>query len=173
MIRFALAFLAFASGLVPALAQEPVFPAKAGGLARVGRTDFEARAPGLGFSVRYSDGIRKADVYIYDKRMALEDGDRAGSEAERDQAASDIETLVQRGNYEEAEILSRTTRPLRQTLFATARAKIVDHGVELDSFVYVTIRGGKFLKVRYSAPAQRGSEARADAFVSGIMAAQR
>jgi hypothetical protein len=173
MARFAFVFLAFAFGLLPALAQEPVFPARAGGLARITRVDYEARAPGLGFSIRYADGTRKADVYIYDKGMVLRDGDRAVFEDERDHAVGDIELLAQRGNYEEAEILARATRPLLGTPFATARARIVDRGVGLDSFVYVTIRNGKFLKVRYSAPARPDTQARADAFVTGLLKAQR
>lgn len=149
------------------------FPQRLGPTARRDRTDYEPQAPGLGFSYAYRGGATTADIYVYDKGLRLQDGDRTRFEAERDQAVGDISTLVRRGLYQRGEILNRATRPIGAATFATARAAITNRGITVDSFVYVTILHGKFVKIRFSVAAsdQQPADA-ADDFVARFIAAQ-
>lgn len=108
--RLVRAVLSVAAGLlliVPAAARAPDFdfPDEVAGFSRGPRTDYEARAPGLGYSVVYTNGRWKADIYVYDAGVAnIPDG--ASSPVvtgQLAQAAGDVRTAVAQGIYRGSE----------------------------------------------------------------------
>lgn len=103
--RLVRAVLSAAAGLlviVSAAARAPNFdfPAEVAGFSRGPRTDYEARSPGLGYSVVYTNGHWKADIYVYDAGVAnIPDG--ASSPVvtgQLAQAAGDVRTEIGRAH---------------------------------------------------------------------------
>ena len=155
--RLARLVLSAAAGLLVALsaaAREPgfVFPAEVAGFARGPRTDFEARAPGLGTSVVYTNGRWKADVYVYDLGLAgIPDGPGSPAVAGQvEQASREIGTMVERGHYRGSDdrgAVQVAGAPL------ACRAFGIDHPAlgPTESLLCVTGLRGKFVKFRLTA----------------------
>lgn len=137
------------------------FPNRIAGLLRSVKVDY--RSPGLGFSVLYGKpGETWADIYVYDKLLELTSGSPlAHAREELEAALGDVKTHVELGNYQQASIKNRST----SGAFAKAHLSIVQGGQERQSFVFVTVQKGKFVKIRMTS--NLGSEARplADRFL--------
>lgn len=150
-------------------------PATLGPFQRVGSTDYEARHPGLGHSVRYRhrDGTSHADVFVYDLgRGKVPDG--AGSRtmrAQHDQMVGDVERVYQRQGLRivaQAE-LAQVAPELRCTEFRFLGADAVPGY----SLACLTGAGGQFVKIRLTGPADDGSVAAARRFAADAVAAAR
>ncbi|NEU11951.1 hypothetical protein G3T14_07380 [Methylobacterium sp. BTF04] len=175
----ALAIMAALLLIVPAAARAPDFdfPPEVVGFARGPRTDYEARAPGYGYSVVYTNGRWKADVYVYDGGVALiADGPSSSGVAEQiAQAGGEIRTLVERGVYRG----STDRGPMRLGGAAgdavACRAFTIDRpdlGVT-ESLLCLTGLRGKYVKFRLSSPVgTQVSQVEAEQFIAGWLARQ-
>ena len=178
MARFALTFLAALLLSLPAAARGPdfAFPAEIAGFARGPRTDYEARAPGLGYSVVYTNGRWKADVFVYDLGVgAIPDGPSSPAVAGQvEQAGREIGMMVERGAYRGSE--DRGPVRLGGSGEALAcRAFGIDHPAlgRTESLLCVTGLRGKFVKFRLSSPADRQpSRAESERFMTGWLSQQ-
>jgi hypothetical protein len=141
------------------------FPRRLAGFERGDMKDFEPENPGLGFSFRYERPLTWADVYIYDKGLSLpRKADMAMAIEERERAIGDIERFAKEGTYERAPITSRGT----YRGFARAALRITQKGATRDSFVYVAVHKGKFVKLRVSSTAGPASAKLADDLASAL-----
>ena len=147
-------------------------PEMLAGLRRGDIRDYEVEEAGLGQSVAYyGPEHMTATVYMYDRRQAgLRDEGGRLAKAERDTALDDIAAFVRRGTYDGADLVSKGDyRPSRSPLvFASAWVRLVKNGMRSDSFVYVTVAQGKFLKIRITGPERAGNDAAADAFAGAV-----
>jgi hypothetical protein len=125
------------------------FPAEIAGLRRGQRADYDIS--GLGFSVRYErPGETWADVYIYDLGQNLSSVDaRKASVDQRDAALRDIDQAVSSGSYQSAALIAKT----EAAPFATAHMAITQNGKTRDSYVFVTVRKGNYVKIRLTTTA--------------------
>ncbi|GJE07562.1 MULTISPECIES: hypothetical protein [Methylobacterium] len=164
---------------LPAAAKEAVFafPAEVAGFVRGPRTDYEARSPGYGYSVVYTNGRWKADVYVYDRGLdGIPDG--RSSPAVTDEigkANGEIAGMVERGLYRS----SRDRGPI--ALGGTSgrqlacRTVAIDHAQlgPTDSILCITGLRGSFVKFRLSAPTERrASRKEAERFITGWLGRQ-
>lgn len=159
---------------LPAIARAPDFdfPAEVAGFARGPRTDYEARAPGLGYSVVYTNGRWKADIYVYDAGVAnIPDG--ASSPVvtgQLAQAAGDVRTAVAQGIYRGSEDRGAERLPGEAGARLTCRAFTIDHPAlgPTESLLCLTGLRGQFVKFRLSGPAaKQPPKAEAERFMTG------
>ncbi|MBB2964389.1 hypothetical protein [Methylobacterium sp. R2-1] len=164
---------------LPAAARGPDFdfPAEVAGFARGPRTDYEARAPGLGYSVVYTNGRWKADIYVYDAGVAnIPDG--ASSSAvtgQLAQAAGDIRAAVAQGVYRGSEDRGAVRVPGEAGAKLTCRAFTIDHPAlgATESLLCLTGLRGQFVKFRLSGPAaKQPTKAEAERFMTGWLGRQ-
>ena len=172
-----LCLLLVASGMASAREPEFNFPQDVAGFARGARTDYEARAPGFGYSVVYTNGRLKADVYVYDGGVAsIPDGpSSAPVAAQIAQATNEIRVMVERHLYRS----SLDRGPVRLDGAAGdrlgCRAFQIDHPTlgPTESLLCVTGMRGKFVKFRISSPTERQAfRAEAERFMSGWLTQQ-
>ncbi|MEH3116413.1 MAG: hypothetical protein PGN25_02065 [Methylorubrum populi] len=161
---------------LPAVARGPdfAFPAEVAGFARGPRTDYEARAPGLGYSVVYTDGRWKADIHVYDGGVAnIPDGASSPAVAgQLTQAAGDIRTAVAQGVYRGSEDRGAVRVPGAKL---TCRAFTIDHPAlgPTGSLLCLTGLRGQFVKFRLSGPAaQQPPKAEAERVMTGWLGRQ-
>lgn len=148
------------------------FPAEIAGFARGPRTDYESRAPGLGYPMAYTNGRWKADIYVYDAGVrTIPDGPSSPAvEAQLAQAVGDIRTAVERGFYRGSEDLGPVRLPGAAGTRLACRAIAIDHPALglTESLLCLTGLGGRFVKFRLSGPAAtRPREAEAERFMTG------
>jgi hypothetical protein len=138
------------------------FPRHIAGMLRNQKIDY--KVPGLGFSVFYGrPGDTWADIYIYDKRLDLTSGSPLHlARKELESAIGDVEEHVKMGNYQSAVIQGQST----SGLFAKAHVKIKQNGKERDSFVFITVNKGKFVKIRLTSSAGAAADRIAQNFLS-------
>ena len=120
--------------------------------------DLEAENPGFGVSIPYStSGRLKATVYIYDLGASMiPEGPMSTLVRDHfDQTIEEVSTAVSQGMYE-----STRTKKIYLTGaaesghdFLCAEIEIRENGSLLDSYIFVTGRNGKFVKIRITAPA--------------------
>lgn len=150
-------------------------PAALGPFARLGTTDYEARHPGLGHSVRYlhHDRTAYADVYVYDLGGGpVPDGVEAA--AVRDQHARMLADVVLVYRRQGRRIVAQgevegVAPGLRCTAFSFADAE----GRPGYSLACLTGAGGQFVKVRLTGPANDEAIAAARRFAADAVAAAR
>lgn len=179
LTRLALAAQATLLLAMPATARGPDFdfPAEVAGFARGPRTDYEARAPGLGYSVVYTNGRWKADVYVYAAGVAnIPDGPSSpvviGQLA---QAAGDVRTAVAQGIYRGSEDRGGVRVPGEAGARLTCRAFAIDHAAlgPTESLLCITGLRGQFVKFRLSGPsAKRPPQEEAERFMTGWLSRQ-
>lgn len=179
MARFALIVLAVLLLSLPAVARGPdfAFPAEIAGFARGPRTDYEARTPGLGYSVVYTNGRWKADVFVYDLGVAaIPDGpSSAAVGGQVEQAGREIGMMVERGGYRGSEDRGAVRLGGSAGKALACRAFGIDHPAlgQTESLLCVTGLRGKFVKFRLSSPADRKpSRAEAERFMTGWLGQQ-
>ncbi|KQQ13390.1 hypothetical protein ASF53_14350 [Methylobacterium sp. Leaf123] len=175
--RLVQAVLFAAAGLlliVSATARGPDFdfPAEVAGFSRGPRTDYEARAPGLGYSVVYTNERWKADVYVYDAGVAnIPDGPSSPAvTGQLAQAASDVRTAVAQGIYRGSEDRGAVRLPGEAGAKFTCRAFAIDHPAlgPTESLLCLTGLRGQFVKFRLSGPtAKQAPKAEAEQFMTG------
>ncbi|WP_036302755.1 hypothetical protein [Methylobacterium sp. 77] len=165
--------------IVPALARAPdfAFPENLSGFARGPRTDYESRAPGYGYSVVYTNGRWKADVYVYDGGVAsIPEGATSPAVAtQAEHAVREIGAMVERGHYR-----SSQDRGVVRLNGATGRkfacrAFAIDHTAlgSTESLMCITGLRGKFVKFRLSSPvAAQAPQAEAEQFITRWLAQQ-
>lgn len=139
------------------------FPKQIAGLPRGVKVDY--RSPGLGFSVLYGKpGETWADIYVYDKLLDLRSGSPITHAREELEAAlGDVKTHVELGNYQRASIKDRST----SGSFAKAHLTIVQGGQERQSFVFITVHKGNFVKIRLTSNLGADARSLADRFLEG------
>lgn len=150
-------------------------PAALGPFLRLGTTDYEARRPGLGQSVRYRhrDGTSHADVFVYDLgRGTVPDGAEAAAvRAQHAQMLADVERVYQRQGRR---ILDRReVENVAPRLRCTAFRFVDAEGQSGDSLACLTGAGGQFVKIRLTGPADDESAATARRFAADAVAAAR
>ncbi|MBB4039681.1 hypothetical protein GGR34_001323 [Microvirga flocculans] len=130
------------------------FPKSIAGLLRGQRTDYDE--PGLGFSVRYErPGETWADIFIYDLGESLSSVNaRKMSLDQRDAALRDIDHGVSSGSYQNAALVAKS----ETTSYAKAHVAITQGGKTRDSYVFVTIHKGNFIKIRLTTAADNADE---------------
>lgn len=134
------------------------FPRQIAGLTRNYRLDYPG--PGLGFSISYGKhGAVWADIYIYDREQTVS-SDPTLPPREVEAAIDEIHYFVKQGRYESAVIEKQSV----SGPFAKAHLKITAAGRERDSFVFVTVRKGKFVKIRLTTEPGTGADAMAERF---------
>lgn len=158
-----------------AIAIVAAMPATLGPFQRVGSTDYEARRPGLGHSVRYRhrDGTSHADVFVYDLgRGTVPDGAEAAAvRAQHAQMLADVERVYQRQGRR---ILDRReVENVAPRLRCTAFRFVDAEGQSGDSLACLTGAGGQFVKIRLTGPADDETVAAARRFVADAVTAAR
>ena len=130
------------------------FPADIAGFRRGQKADYNTA--GLGFSVRYEKSNSTwADIYIYDLGQNLKSADtRKASADQRDSALGDIDQAVSAGSYQSARLIAKTEGPP----FAKAHLAITRNDKILDSYVFVTVRKGKYVKIRLTSAADNADQ---------------
>ena len=177
--RIALAVLATPLLALSATARGPDFdfPAEVAGFARGPRTDYEARAPGLGTSVVYTNGRWKADIYVYDGGVAnIPDGPSSPPvTGQLTQAAADIGTAVAQGIYRGSEDRGAVQVPGSAGARLACRGFTIDHTAlgPTASLLCLTGLRGRFVKFRLSGPAaKQPPKAEAERFMTGWLGRQ-
>ncbi|AWI90395.1 hypothetical protein C0214_20470 [Methylobacterium sp. DM1] len=172
--RAALCATAALLAVLPAAARGPGFdfPAEVAGFTRGPRTDYEARAPGLGYSVVYTNGRWKADIYVYDAGVAnIPDGASSPAVAgQLAQAAGDVSTAVAQGIYRGSEDRGPVRVLGEAGARLTCRAFTIDHPAlgPTESLLCLTGLRGQFVKFRLSGPAaKQAPKAEAERFITG------
>lgn len=160
--------------VLPAAARGPGFdfPAEVAGFTRGPRTDYESRAPGLGYSVVYTNGRWKADIYVYDAGVAtIPDGASSPAVAgQLAQAAGDVRTAVAQGVYRGSEDRGAVRLPGEAGAKLACRAFTIDHPAlgPTESLLCLTGLRGQFVKFRLSGPAaKQPPKAEAERFMTG------
>ncbi|WP_232629834.1 hypothetical protein [Methylobacterium sp. Leaf118] len=165
--------------VLPAAARGPdfAFPTEIAGFARGPRTEFEARAPGLGYGVVYTHGRWKADIFVYDLGVAaIPDGPASpavGGQVE--QAGREIGTMVERGVYRASQDRGAVRLDGAAGAALACHAFGIDHPAlgPTESLLCVTGLRGKFVKFRLSSPAERTPpRAEAERFMTGWLGQQ-
>lgn len=165
-----LALSASALAAPPALAQQPVqsessdqiegfpFPASISGHARGPMRRYPGK--GLGFSVYYNTKSGWADVYVYDREKDLSSAKPTDIAEELATALREIKAVSELRGVKDLSIKKVTTNGK----VASATTSHTANGVNFASFAFVTVAGGKFVKIRYSTPAQKNAEKTAARF---------
>ncbi|HEV2542218.1 MAG TPA: hypothetical protein VGU70_05590 [Methylobacterium sp.] len=172
--RAALCATAALLAVQPAAARGPGFdfPAEVAGFTRGPRTDYEARAPGLGYSVVYTNGRWKADIYVYDAGVAnIPDGAPSPAVAgQLAQAADDVKAAVAQGIYRDSKDRGPVRLPGEASARLTCRTFTIDHPAlgPTESLLCLTGLRGQFVKFRLSGPAaKRPPKEEAERFITG------
>ncbi len=129
------------------------FPKTLGNFTRQSKVDY--KTPGLGFSVTYlAPSGAWADIYVYDKQLKLPTGPALPqAKRELDIAISDVGSALKSGAYQNAELLDSST----SGSFAMAYMKITQRGTERDSYIFVPLHEGMFVKIRVTADPGAGA----------------
>jgi len=139
-----------------------MFPRVVGAMNRISKTDFSEA--GLGFSVRYQGSNDSwADIYIYGDPQNLRSGS-ALSHA-RNELASALDAIdesVSRGSYESADVLGRS----EAGSFAKAHLTLVRAGKTRDSYVFITVHKGNFVKIRLTSGDRTNADRIAQRFLA-------
>ncbi|MGF9758372.1 hypothetical protein AAII07_24530 [Microvirga sp. 0TCS3.31] len=138
------------------------FPETLGNFTRQSKVDY--KTPGLGFSVTYlAPSGAWADIYVYDKQLKLPTGPALPqAKRELDIAISDVGSALKSGAYQNAELLDSST----SGSFAMAHMKITQRGTERDSYIFVTLHEGMFVKIRVTADPGAGARRMAQDLVA-------
>ena len=138
-----------------------VFPRIVGDMSRISKTDYNS--DGLGFSVRYRrEDDTWADIYIYDGNRNLRSGSAlAHARSELVSALEAIDESVSKGSYESADVLDRS----EAGAFAKAHLIVVRAGTRRDSYVFITVHKGNFVKIRLTSGDRRNADAIASRFL--------
>lgn len=143
------------------------FPPQIVGMARAWTNRYGA---GLGFSVRYmaAEESAWADVYIYDRQMDLSRGsgsDHAANEIAL--ALREINQMVARGIYRGAKVVERGAELGFEKAYVSIDAKDLPGRTSrrTDSFIFVAVHRGKFVKIRLSVPQGPNSASIAKSFL--------
>jgi hypothetical protein len=160
--------------VVAALAQQPVkiygltIPDFVGGLSRGQLNDYEARSPGLGYSILFpSRSGWIVDVYIYDLQLKFIPDDIESSVVREQltRARGAVFELGRRGSYANVQEGSEFTigRSGRTRFVCTTFSYLRGEKRDLDvvSYLCLTSWNNKFVKIRMTAP--KGAMSRADA----------
>lgn len=139
------------------------FPTRIGGSKRLDHTDFEMRSPGLGHGVKYEAPGWTINLFVYDKQKKSIPNDVESSEvtAEFEEAKGDIFTAEEKGVYSDVTLNGEY---LLSDLAGANRFQCAGFGFEhktrgdVDSFLCVTSRLGKFIKLRATADRRDGSD---------------
>ena len=160
--------LSAATALAQETAKEPAkeptriyglaIPERVGGLVRGQPVDYETKAPGLGYSVRFSGPPGQVvDVYLYDLGLkAIPDDIESGIvKGQLASAKGDIVELGRRGAYgnvtelDEFSVADGGKTGFRCASFSYLRGERKD--VDVSSYVCLTSWRNKFVKIRMTA----------------------
>ncbi|MBM1174800.1 hypothetical protein [Microvirga arabica] len=138
------------------------FPKTLGNFTRQSKVDY--KTPGLGFSVTYlAPSGAWADIYVYDKQLKLPTGPALPqAKRELDFAISDVGSALKSGAYQDAKLLDSSA----SGSFAMAHMKITQRGTERDSYIFVTLHDGMFVKIRVTADSGAGARRMAQDLVA-------
>lgn len=139
------------------------FPMRIGGSKRLEHTNFEKRAPGLGHGVKYEAPGWTINLFVYDKqKKSIPDGvESPAVTVEFEQAKGDIFTAEKKGVYTDVTL---NREYLLTDLAGSHRFQCAGFGFvhktrgDVDSFLCVTSRLGKFIKLRATADRRDGSD---------------
>ena len=158
--------------VIGAVAQAPAkiygltIPDQVSGLVREQVSDFEMKAPGLGYSVRFLRPPLRADVYIYDFQLKEIPTDLESPTMQNQiaRAKGDIFGLERRGIYgsveekDEFKIGDAGKTRFLCSAFSYSRGEKKDQ--ELESYLCLTSWNNKFVKIRMTA--SKGDMSRVD-----------
>ena len=158
--------------VIGAFAQAPgkiyglAIPDQVSGLAREQVSDFEMKAPGLGYSVRFSRPPLRADVYIYDFQLKVIPADLESPTMQNQiaRAKGDIFGLERRGQYsnvdEKDEFKIGDAGKTRFVCSEFSYSQVDKQGQQVESYLCLTSWNNKFVKIRMTAA--KGEISRAD-----------
>jgi hypothetical protein len=117
-----------------------------------GRTSYEARAPGHGFSNKYESAAGNIDVYVYDLRRS---GWQSGVadpafDKEFQSTIDEVKHYAGRGDYTDLQIGPVQDHVIAGQPFRTVSFHFVRRGRAMESLTFLTASGGKLLKYRMS-----------------------
>ncbi len=143
-------------------------------LARAEEGNYEAQAAGMGVGVGYRGGNTFANLYIYDRgRSGLPSGATTPvARQELDSALADIQAIVRAGRYKSARVVRQfEVKDGPSTLYIGAQIAVeqAQGTAMLDSFLFVTVRGSNYVKIRYSTAAHDGSAGEAERFARAFV----
>jgi hypothetical protein len=150
------------------------FPRMVAGLTRSGQIDYEKQQPGLGTSFAYRSDRAVADVYLYDRKNPSVPDDPQSPLIRRELAIAieEIDEMVRAGRYASASArrvyMGGSTNDRAE--FLAAQLVILQGSDPFDSYVFVGSCRGKFLKIRYSTPADLASAEEAGRFAKAMFA---
>ncbi len=164
----------FLLSVVASFAQQPVkvygltIPDFVGGFTRGQLNDYEARSPGLGYSIRFPARHGwVVDAYIYDFQLKFIPDDIESSVVREQltRAKGDIFELGRRGSYANVQEGSEfTIGRSGRTRFVCATFSYLrgeKRDLNVESYLCLTSWNNKFVKIRMTAP--KGAMSRADA----------
>ena len=146
------------------------FPARLAGLVRGEVSNYEPGAPGLGSSIKYGGRSQSADIYVYDKRLDLSRADPEIAGRELESVIDDVREMGRRGHYNRVKLIEigAVTPTAAPITFAAAKLQFSRENVSFDSYGFVAIVRGKFIKVRYSTTTAPENDAKAQAFLAEV-----
>ncbi|NIX77218.1 hypothetical protein [Microvirga terricola] len=115
---------------------------------------------GFGFSVRYKSQSGWADIYVYDREKDLSSARPSDLAEELATVLREIQTMSEIGRIKNLAVKKVTTNAKT----ASAATSYTVNSINLASFAFVTVAGGKFVKIRYSTPQQKEAEKTATKF---------
>lgn len=138
------------------------FPKQVAGLSRMGKTDYNN--PGLGFSIGYAKQSEAwADIYVYDLGKDLTAASQAAEVKDQlRMALGDTAYAVSAGAYEDAKVIAKA----ETDVFAKAHLTITQKRKTRHSYVFITVRGKNFVKIRFTASTSENPDQLADRFIA-------
>ncbi len=149
------------------------FPSGISGMDLTEITDFEKRRSGLGVGLSYRADDMRADIYIYDMGMTdIPDGISSGlAEMSLKWSAMEIEEQGRRRIYASLkELDGPRVMKLKSSEFLCKRYSFIEAGLQKESFLLLTCRGGNFIKIRltYSTVSDSDVKAGAQDFLDSV-----
>ena len=126
----------------------------------IGKDDYTSQNPNLGYSYRYEAENAWADEYHYFK---VNDGNFAVVNGHFNSILESFKLAVQRKIYKNLEVIERGERTIDGVKFLYAKLLITQNGGKVEeSYLYLTIFNGEFLKYRFTSgkPMRRDGAAR-------------
>jgi hypothetical protein len=148
LVPLGLAFHSVAAG-----SSAPIFPPRIGGLELSNQTDFEKDSPGLGMGWSYhTEGI-KADVYLYNGRLATIPDDLSSPivAGHFQEVVAEIYAMKSQGYYTDIRTVTPEERVnIGSMSFLHAELKFTQENIPRVSHVYLTVWKNQFLKIRFT-----------------------
>ncbi len=147
-------------------------PGAIAGLSRADITNNEMVNPGLGYTIPYNGAEEKATIYIYDFGLNNIPEDPMSDVVRQhfEECIAQIMQMKDRGIYSGIEIGDSygIGSPTSGLQFLCCEFMVCENDKLLDTFLFVTSYGGKFVKLRYTMPHCKHASTSARGFADAV-----